>query len=89
MEITDDFYLDYGQKLLLRKPSGHFVVEFSRHPDKDLDNIIEVWSYDSRKNSKGKSSWIIQKDLVGIIRSKMTKYPEALLEAKTKKENKD
>ncbi len=89
MELTEDFYLEYGQRLILKKPKGYSVVEFSRHPDRDLDNIIECWNYDSRKSSKGESVWITEKDLIGIIKSRMIKYTEITLETISKKANKD
>ena len=88
MEITDDFYLEYGQRLILKKPNGYSIVEFSRHPDKDLDNIIEKWTYDSRKKSKGESAWIIEKDFLDSVRSKILSYPDVTLETKPKKSNK-
>jgi len=55
--------LDYGQILKLKKPGGKIVVEFRRCEDPIMDNMIDVWRYDAKKGSKGKSSWIIDKDL--------------------------
>jgi hypothetical protein len=56
--------LEYGQILKLRKPGGKIVVEFRRCGDPVMDNMIDVWRYDSKKGgSKGKSSWILLKDL--------------------------
>jgi hypothetical protein len=56
--------LDYGQILKLKKPGGKIVVEFRRCEDPIMDNMIDVWRYDSKKGgSKGKSSWIVDKDL--------------------------
>jgi hypothetical protein len=55
--------LEYGQILKLKKPGGKIVVEFRRCSDPVMDNMIDVWRYDSKKGSKGKSSWILCKDL--------------------------
>ena len=32
-----------------------------------MDNIIEVWYYDSRKKIKGESAWITDNDLMSHI----------------------
>lgn len=88
MEIDEDFVLPYGEKLILSKPSGYSVVEYSRHPDKDLDNIIEVWKYDRRKNKKGESSWITTADLYSNIRSFDATYNQRTLETISKKSDK-
>jgi hypothetical protein len=55
--------LDYGQILKLKKPGGKVVIELSRCEDPIMDNMIDVWRYDPKKKSKGKSSWIIDKDV--------------------------
>jgi hypothetical protein len=88
MEINEDFFLDYGQRLILKKPNGYSVLEYARHPDKDLDNIIEVWQYDSRKKDKGNSSWITEKDLADNISSYKRLYTESVLETLPKKSGK-
>ena len=88
MEIDEDFVLPYGERLILSKPSGYSVVEYSRHPDKDLDNIVEVWKYDSRKGKKGDASWIITKDLYFNIRSHSEEYTVRTLETIPKKTSK-
>jgi hypothetical protein len=88
MEINEDFFLDYGQRLILKKPSGYSIIEYIRHPDRDLDNIIEVWHYDSRKKSKGDSVWIIEKDLFNNVNSHKSQYTEAMVETITQKSNK-
>lgn len=88
MEIDEDFVLPYGERLILSKPSGYSVVEYSRHPDKDLDNIVEVWKYDSRKGKKGDASWIITKDLYSNVRSHIEEYTVRTLETIPKKTSK-
>jgi len=88
MEIDEDFVLPYGERLILVKSSGYSVVEYSRHPDKDLDNIIEVWKYDGRKDKKGKSSWITTSDLYSNIRSLGESYNHQSTETIPKKSNK-
>ena len=67
MDLSSDFLLAYDQKLFIRKISGYTIIEIKRHPDPVMDNIIEVWSYDSRKKIKGDSSWITDKDLLNHI----------------------
>jgi len=88
MEIDEDFVLPYGERLTLSKTSGYSVIEYSRHPDKDLDNIIEVWKYDKRKSKKGESSWITTGDLYSNIRSLGELYNQSTLETITKKSDK-
>jgi hypothetical protein len=88
MEIGEDFVLPYGERLILSKPSGYSVVEYSRHSDKDLDNIVEVWRYDKRKGKKGEASWIITKDLYTNVRSLSEEYTQKTLETITKKSDK-
>jgi hypothetical protein len=88
MEIDEDFVLPYGERLILSKNSGYSVVEYSRHPDKDLDNIIEVWKYDKRKSKRGESSWITTGDLYSNIRSLDESYNQRTLETIPKKSNK-
>ncbi len=68
MDLNEDFVLDYGITIIMAKPSGFTVMEVSRHPDPILDNIVEVWSYDKRKKSKGDSGWIVLKDLPSHLR---------------------
>lgn len=88
MEIDENFVLPYGERLTLSKIPGYSVVEYSRHPDKDLDNIIEVWKYDKRKSKKGESSWITTRDLYSNIRSLGELYNQSILETITKKSDK-
>jgi len=88
MEIDEDFVLPYGERLTLSKISGYSVIEYSRHPDKDLDNIIEVWKYDKRKSKKGESSWITTGDLYSNIRSFDESYNQRILETIPKKSDK-
>jgi hypothetical protein len=88
MEIDEDFVLPYGERLILSKSSGYSVVEYSRHPDKDLDNIVEVWKYDKRKGKKGESSWITTSDLYGNIRSISESYNQKTIETIPQKSNK-
>jgi hypothetical protein len=61
MERIDS--LDYGQILKMSKPKGNVIYEFRRCEDPIMDNMLDVWRYDSNKKSKGKSSWVITKDL--------------------------
>jgi|APGre2960657423_1045063.scaffolds.fasta_scaffold73945_2 hypothetical protein len=88
MEIDEDFVLPYGERLTLSKTSGYSVIEYSRHPDKDLDNIIEVWKYDKRKSKKGGSSWITTGDLYSNIKSFDESYNQRTLETIPKKSDK-
>ena len=88
MEIDENFVLPYGERLTLSKIPGYSVVEYSRHPDKDIDNIIEVWKYDKRKSKKGESSWITTRDLYSNIRSLGELYNQSTLETITKKSEK-
>ena len=88
MEIDENFVLPYGERLTLSKIPGYSMVEYSRHPDKDLDNIIEVWKYDKRKSKKGESSWITTRDLYSNIRSLGELYNQSTLETITKKSDK-
>lgn len=89
MEIDEDFVLPYGERLILAKSPGYSVVEYSRHPDKDLDNIVEVWKYDKRKNKRGESSWITTSDLYSNIRSLGESYNQQSTETISKKSNKN
>ena len=88
MEINEDFVLPYGERLTLSKSSGYSVVEYSRHLDKDLDNIIEVWKYDKRKSKKGECFWITTEDLYSNIRSLDDSYNQRVLETIPKKSDK-
>lgn len=85
MELPEDFVLEYSQTLKLSKQGGFTILEFSRHPDKDLDNIIEFWKYDKRKKDKGKSSWIIESDLKTLLNTYLSSFP--VVEVETKKTN--
>jgi hypothetical protein len=91
MGNTEDFQLDYGKVAVLKKVKGTRVVEFSRHPDKEiLDNIVEVKTYDSRKNSKAETSWIILKDLHSFMNMYLRdgEYELAIEETKETKKSK-
>ena len=85
MELPEDFVLEYSQTLKLSNRDGFTILEFIRHPDKDLDNIIEFWKYDKRKKDKGKSSWIIEKDLKTLLNMYLSSFP--VIEVETKKKN--
>jgi hypothetical protein len=88
MEIDENFNLDYGQRIIFKKKTGYKVVEFCRHPDKEtLDNIVEIWSYDSRK-PKGQSTWIILKDLSDHLRPHIKEYGSPILETFVQKTDK-
>lgn len=88
MEIDENFVLPYGENLIVSKPTGYSVVEYSRHPDKDLDNIVIVWKYDRRKGKKGDGSWIIMKDLYSNVRSLGEEFSQRILETIPKKSSK-
>ena len=88
MELSADFVLEYSQTLKLSNKDGFTVLEFTRHPDKDLDNIIEFWKYDKRKKDKGKSSWIIEKDLKNLLNVYLSSFPVVEVETKKKNSNK-
>ena len=67
MDLSSDFLLKRNQKILIKKIKGYIIVEMKRHPDPVMDNIIEIWSYNTRKKIKGDSSWVIDKDLLNHI----------------------
>ena len=67
MDLPSDFLLGREQKMFIKKIKGYSMVEIKRHPDPVMDNIIEIWSYDSRKKTKGDSSWVTDKDLLNHI----------------------
>jgi hypothetical protein len=67
MKLESDFTLNPGDKILLTKKKGRGVVEFSLHQDPVLDNIVEMWKYDSNKGKSGKSVWLLLKDLSSFI----------------------
>jgi hypothetical protein len=67
MELESDFTLNPGDKILLTKKKGRGVIEFSLHQDPVLDNIVEMWKYDSSKGKSGKSVWLLLKDLSSFI----------------------
>lgn len=74
-----------GDVLKLSKTKGFTVLEFARAQDKDLDNIIELWRYDSRKSDKGQSSWLTEKDFQDHLKSYLDSFPVVNLETKSKK----
>jgi hypothetical protein len=88
MELPEDFVPDYNQILKLSKPKGFSVLEFSRHPDMDLDNIIEFWRYDKRKSSKGESSWLTESDFKSHLPKYLESFPLVEIETKNQKTNK-
>jgi hypothetical protein len=71
MSFNLDFNLEYGSSIILKKKKGNKVIEFSRHNDKILDNIVEMWKYDGKKSNKGKSTWLILKDLPVFLETYM------------------
>lgn len=92
MDLNEDFSLNYNEILHMAKPKGFTVIEVCRHSDPILDNIVEVWQYDKRKNgskSKGDSSWIILKDLYSHLRYyKSLGFTSISLETKDGKKSK-
>ena len=88
MELDENFELSHGDVLKLGKTKGFAILEFSRAKDKDLDNIIEVWRYDSRKSDKGESSWITEKDFKEYLPSYLESFPVVNLETKSNKKSK-
>lgn len=65
--MCSNLTLEKGISIILKKTKGNSVIEFKRHDDPVLDNIVEMWKYDSKKKNKGKSTWIILKDLPGFV----------------------
>jgi hypothetical protein len=65
MERIDS--IDHGQILKISKPNGNLIYEFRRSDDPIMTNMIDVWRYDSKKKSKGKSSWLTTKDFYTYI----------------------
>jgi hypothetical protein len=84
MILDENFKLSYGDVLKLTKTKGFTVLEFARAKDTDLDNIIELWRYDSRKSDKGKSSWLTEKDFQSYLKSYLDSFPVVNLETKSK-----
>lgn len=82
--------LDYGSSIILKKVGGSRVIEFRRHPDPVLDNIVEMWKYCSKKKNKGKSEWVLLKDLEVFLDSYLNRgeYERADSETITSKSNK-
>lgn len=87
MDLDENFELNYGQILKLTKDRGYTILEFSRAEDRDLNNIIEFWRYDSRK-TKGESSWITEDDFKSQLKSYLSKFPIVNLETKPIKNSK-
>jgi len=79
------FNFSMGDVLKLSKTKEFTVLEFARAQDKDLDNIIELWRYDSRKSDKGQSSWLTEKDFQDHLKSYLDSFPGVNLETKLKK----
>ena len=67
MKLENDFTLNPGDKIFLTKKTGRLVLEFSLHEDPILDNIVEMWKYDSKKGKHGKSVWLLSKDLSSFV----------------------
>lgn len=83
MFVNPDIDLPMGSKIVLKKIKGDRILEFSRHPDPVLDNIVEFWSYQSKKSSKNKSSWILLKDLHLFLGSYLDSGHYEILEGET------
>ena len=84
MDLELNFFLRYDQKIFIRKPKGYSIIEIRRHPDLVMDNILEIWYYDSRKKSRGDSSWVIENDLKNHISYYRTLgYTEISIETNT------
>lgn len=81
------YSLEYGESVILKRNKGNRVIEFSRHPDKTLDNFVLMWKYDSKKTSKGPAVNLILKDLPDFIEAYTNKGEYELLpnETNTKK----
>jgi len=89
MELALNFYLDYKQVIFIKKIKGYSIVEIRRHPDPIMDNIIEVWYYDSRKKLRGESSWITSNDLIShIAYYKTLGFTELIIETNTSNRSK-
>lgn len=88
MKLDENFELSHGDVLKLSKTKGYTILEFARAEDKDLDNIIELWRYDSRKSNKGNSSWLTEKDFKEHLPSYLESFPVVNLETKSKKNSK-
>lgn len=67
MESGKALSLNPGEKIILTKKNGRLIIEFSLHQDPILDNIVEMWKYDSKKGKSGKSVWLLLKDLSSFI----------------------
>ena len=65
MERIDS--IEHGQILKLLKPGGNLIYEFRRSDDPIMTNMVDVWRYDSKKKSRGKSSWLTNKDFANYI----------------------
>jgi hypothetical protein len=65
--------LEYGHVLKLGKEKGNLIYEFRRCSDPVMDNMMDVFNYDSRYPSKkGISSWILLKDFEKMVSSCMS-----------------
>jgi hypothetical protein len=78
-----DIDLPLGSKIVLKKIKGDRIIEFSRHRDPVLDNMVEYWSYQAKKSTKNKSSWILLKDLHLFIDSYLETGQYEILEGET------
>lgn len=89
MDLALNFYLEYNQVILIKKIKGYSIIEIRRHSDPIMDNIIEVWYYDSRKKLRGESSWITLNDLIShIAYYKTLGFTELTIETNTNNRSK-
>jgi hypothetical protein len=66
--MEKNYTLDYGQKIIVSKKGSKTIFEIRRCSDKVMDNMMDVFRYDKGKaENKGKSSWILLKDLNNYI----------------------
>jgi len=84
MEIRKDFCLEVGSSITIKKNSGNKCMEFSRHSDPILDNIVEMWTYDIKKGKSGKPTWLILKDLSVFLNSYLAYGEYTIVESGTK-----
>jgi hypothetical protein len=61
--------LDFESSIILKKIGGSRIIEFKRHTDPVLDNIVEMWKYSEKKGGRGKSEWVLLKDLSVFLES--------------------
>jgi hypothetical protein len=83
MSSEFDITLDYESAIVLKKIGGSRIIEFKRHPDPVLDNIVEMWKYSGKKGNKGKSEWIILKDLSVFLESYLNSGEYEMIKSET------